>query len=684
MNFENFEEYFSRNININGDKFFQEKIDLLLSTDKNKIELNKKEKQKQKEEESIKQRKLKDESNEKKIDFILSDENSFEKYEKKLLEKEEENEEEYNIDNIFFKNYPKEIQKIQNEESSNISNTENLINNERKGKDAELIKMGDDIKKNNPSIYNPKKIKKFKEMKDLKIGLQNKEINNENLTNNKNFHKKENNVNKNIQKKNVNKAYSSKKLISSNLKNNIIKEIKKEIKQEENDDDLIISLIQCPIQPCQKIRKDLKNQININNSIHQKDIKEENKNNREINNSLIKHDTNNNESLLNIYKKEKEIKNQLHKIFLSNQNISENDFFSEENENNQFYNFDSNSKYLTKAKEILLDDLSEEEKKIIWELDEKIKNVKKQISDINNEKNKYNEMIELKKNEIIKFESERNKEEFEYERELINELRSVINKFKMEIYKKELGINNKKESDDDNVYNEAENEELQKVKDEYTKVKNELSTINKNNEKFIADIKKKIMILKYENEQMKEKIEYYQQSEDIEKIEDELNMNENLLLLNQERKKIKNYQIEDEQNIIINRDLGPNNIIKTSSKNNHLKELDFEFPEQYFKEDGQNNKIIKHKFDLDGKTIKIYNNNKKEIIFPNNTKKEVFPDGYTLVYYSNGDIKEIIPNNKEIYYYKKDQVYQVNFNDGSNYIKYLKTGKIFCDGNPIN
>ena len=174
MNFENFEEYFSRNIKINGDKFFQEKIDLLLSTDKNKIELNKKEKQKQKEEESIKQRKLKDESNEKKIDFILSDENSFEKYEKKLLEKEEENEEEYNIDNIFFKNYPKEIQKIQNEESSNISNTENLINNERKEKDAELIKMGDDIKKNNPSIYNPKKIKKFKEMKDLKIGLQNK------------------------------------------------------------------------------------------------------------------------------------------------------------------------------------------------------------------------------------------------------------------------------------------------------------------------------------------------------------------------------------------------------------------------------------------------------------------------------------------------------------------------------
>ena len=87
---------------------------------------------------------------------------------------------------------------------------------------------------------------------------------------------------------------------------------------------------------------------------------------------------------------------------------------------------------------------------------------------------------------------------------------------------------------------------------------------------------------------------------------------------------------------------------------------------------------------MDGKTIKIFKNNKKEIIFPNNTRKQIFPDGYTLVYFSNGDIKEIIPNNKEIYYYKKDEVYQVDFIDGSKYIKYLKTGKIFCDGNPIN
>ena len=70
MKFENFEEYLTNNLKINDDKIFQEKLDLLLSTDKNKKELIKKTKLKEKEE-LIKQRKLKEETNEKKIDFIL-------------------------------------------------------------------------------------------------------------------------------------------------------------------------------------------------------------------------------------------------------------------------------------------------------------------------------------------------------------------------------------------------------------------------------------------------------------------------------------------------------------------------------------------------------------------------------------------------------------------------------------
>ena len=675
MKFENFEEYLTNNLKINDDKIFQEKLDLLLSTDKNKKELIKKTKLKEKEE-LIKQRKLKEETNEKKIDFILSDENSFEKFEKKLKNKREEDE--YNIDNIFFQKFPNEVQNIQNEESSNLTNTENLINNEKKKIDTELIKMNDDIKKNNPKIYNPKKIKKYKEMRDLKMDLEDKDNNYEKQIINTTKSKKEkskNKVNSNAKNnKTINKAFSSSKLSKNNMKKNINKEIKK-----ENDEDLIMSLIQCPIQTCHKTKNNIPKKFKINYSIN-----EEKKNTMENDKEDI---INENKSLLNIYKKEKEMKNKLQKIFLNNKNISENNFFSEENAyNNQFYNFDSNSKYLSKAKEFLLDDLSEGDKNVIREIDEQILNVKMQISDLNEEKIKYNKMIEERRNELAQFESERNKEEFEYERELINDMRSVINKFKMEIYKKEIGLikeDNQNENKQDE--SETENEELKKLKDEYKDLKNELKTINKNNEKFIVDIQKKIMILKYENEQMKEKIESYQEKENFERLDSEIISSDNLLLLNKNIKKNKILEFNDEeQNITINKDFNLNNIIKTSSKLNHLKELDFEFPEKYFNENDKNNKIIKHQFDLDGKTIKIYKNNKKEIIFTNNTRKQIFPDGYTIVYFSNGDVKEIIPNNKEVYYYKKDEVYQIDFIDGSKYIKYLKTGKIFCDGNPIN
>ena len=339
----------------------------------------------------IKQKKLKEQSNEKKIDFILSDENSYDKYEEKLKEKNKEDE--YDIDNIFYNKF-QEVKDTQKGENSNITNTDNLINKEKNRNDTEFMKMTEDIKKNNPKIYNPKKIKKYKEMIDLKIGLKNKDKNEEKQIKNKkqmqthNLRNKDNNDNIQKEKNNINKTSSENKNFKNTLKKNIIKN---EIKKENNDEDLIMSLIQCPIQSCHKTKIELQKDIKLNQKINRENEKQIKKDN-------IKENKDENKSLLNIYKKEKEMKNKLQDIILNNQLIKQKDFFSEENEyNNQFYNFDSNSKYLTKARDILLENLSEGDKKLIRELDEQLINVKNQISDINEEKNKYNKMIEEKK-----------------------------------------------------------------------------------------------------------------------------------------------------------------------------------------------------------------------------------------------------------------------------------------------
>lgn len=41
----------------------------------------------------------------------------------------------------------------------------------------------------------------------------------------------------------------------------------------------------------------------------------------------------------------------------------------------------------------------------------------------------------------------------------------------------------------------------------------------------------------------------------------------------------------------------------------------------------------------DGKIQRVYTNGKKEVIFHNGVKREVYPDGYIIVHFTNKDIK---------------------------------------------
>ena len=698
MSFEKFEDYLTINLKINDENAFQEKLESLLSKDKNKIDPAQKEK---KEQEKILKQRLKDESNEKKIDFILSDETSFEQFKTKnndiktIREDKQKEKEKYNEDFYDINSNEKTINnKLPNETNSNFTNTNNLINEEKDKKDEELMKLGEDIKNNNVLLYNWEKIKKFKEVRDLQAGLEKdeeqKEISVKNkkkaLNNKKTSIKINNNKKINITKKSNNKNIKKDKNTNNKLKNKteIIIESQINNKEGDDDDDLIMSTMQCPIISCEKKNNKTKKYKNLFLPTYENN--ENIDNNTDNNNNNFNDKKNNGEknSLLAIFKKEKEIKNKLQKILSTNPSVSQNDFFANEANKNKFYNYNSNSKYLSMAKNILINKLTNGEKNYITELDQEINKVKSQISEVITEKNYLTEKISEQRKELENFLEKKDKIEFEFERDLINDLRSIINKFKIEIYKKELTLNKKKEEK-----NEENKEEVEKLKKEYKLKKNDLDLFNKNCEKNIIEIQKQIMKKHYENEKMKEKIDIYEQDNKIENLEQELPEVENKKLINLNNKrenkiKLINNEEEDDNDIIINNNYAINNIIKTRAKSNHLNELDFEFPDKYFDENNKNNKIIKHQFELDGKNIIIYNSGKKEVIFPNKARKEIFPDGYTLVTYSNGDIKEIIPNYREIYYYKKDEVNQIAFEDGCKYIKYLKTGKIICNGKAIN
>ena len=66
----------------------------------------------------------------------------------------------------------------------------------------------------------------------------------------------------------------------------------------------------------------------------------------------------------------------------------------------------------------------------------------------------------------------------------------------------------------------------------------------------------------------------------------------------------------------------------------------------------------------------MYENGKKDVIFNNGVKREVFPDGYTIVYFNNNDIKQTYPDQKVVYYFAEAKTTQSTFPDGLQVFKF--------------
>jgi len=97
-----------------------------------------------------------------------------------------------------------------------------------------------------------------------------------------------------------------------------------------------------------------------------------------------------------------------------------------------------------------------------------------------------------------------------------------------------------------------------------------------------------------------------------------------------------------------------------------LEEYDFKIPEKYINQKYKLTKTLK----AGDKIIKIYDDNKKEILFPSGVRKEIFNDGYQIIYFVNGDIKQNHPNGKSIYYFKQAKTVQTTFKNGIFVVKF--------------
>ena len=562
----------------------------------------KEEEEKRKKREDQLKKELKDIENERKIDFIL-------------------NKQENIYDNNEFERINKTI-KLNEELYNNVINkNENLIDNDEENK-----------------------TEKEKEIKNKK------EIMNENFIKG-NFINEKENVLKFNYLQNSNDKNSKPKIIEV-IKENNINQYDEEIKIEKAPKPMKHALSLNPFI----IEKDdiitMKNNCN-NNIITLK--KEKNNNSLELENSFEK--INNDNNLLDEFKKEKKINQQLKNILSKNLSVNKNNYFEKlrEDYNNQFYVIESKQNPYNQAKKILHEKLTKNEKKQIKDIEEQIIQTENQINNLKEEKEKLRIQIIEKQKEISDFNLKKKKEDFENERNLQNEMRSILNKFKLELYKSELKNNN---------VNKEKSEEYYELIDKKNNLEKQIKEKDKNFNSKLNKLNGELLLIKKKNDELKTYIKSFENSttEEIKKLNKQITKNNN------KKTNIENNIINDDEiSINLPKTIKPTEI--------HINELDLTYPEKY-KENKEYTPIVtKQQFDKDGKIIRLFDTGKKEILFTNGTKKQIYPDGYTLVNYQNGDIKQIIPNYKETYFYNKEQILQIKFSDGITYIKY-KDGKI--------
>ncbi len=68
-------------------------------------------------------------------------------------------------------------------------------------------------------------------------------------------------------------------------------------------------------------------------------------------------------------------------------------------------------------------------------------------------------------------------------------------------------------------------------------------------------------------------------------------------------------------------------------------EYDLRFPSEYHGKKEQSAQVVEEVKGHDGKVQRIYDSGRKQVVFTNGVRREVFPDGYSIVYFNNQDIK---------------------------------------------
>ena len=234
---------------------------------------------------------------------------------------------------------------------------------------------------------------------------------------------------------------------------------------------------------------------------------------------------------------------------------------------------------------------------------------------------------------------------------LYDKLQNEISKFNLSNQKKLENFNKYKNDEKDKIEKEkkqliAEQKEIGELRIKY-QMNNKMN--NKKDKEDIIHLKKMFQKFQLENKSKESNNKIL-----IDKYKRELDeANNQILLLNSQITKLQNLQNKQESPRF--------NINKEEKKEETAETYDLIFPDVYHKE---KYKLIKTVKTEDGKKINFFDKNKKEIIFLSGIRKEIYFDGYQIIYFTNGDIKQIFPEKrKQVYYFNESKIIQTTIPD---------------------
>jgi hypothetical protein len=66
--------------------------------------------------------------------------------------------------------------------------------------------------------------------------------------------------------------------------------------------------------------------------------------------------------------------------------------------------------------------------------------------------------------------------------------------------------------------------------------------------------------------------------------------------------------------------------------------------EKYHPKNSQHGKLISNETLPNGKQVNFYENDKREYVFPSGNRREIYSDGYQIIYFHNKDMKQVKNN----------------------------------------